>query len=423
MRRMRSLFGILLAAFLLLMGGAGIAAGACSKTATTTPAPPAAPAAAPKLVVDRGHGQTADVSGLTNVPAWQGCEVSDVSGQPTTTNLAAALANCSLFLVTQPTMDFTPDEVAAVRSYVESGGGLWVLFDAHGPALVDRVAREFGISFNSDMVYKDVGGGDWESTFDASIAGNLSGTLSSDPDVLKLFDGVTSFTYYEGASLNDPSSVDLVLMVSDPSQSDDLTYQDQPPILAATKVGNGRVVCIGDMTPLDSSHYAGLGDGNKQLLNNIVAWLKKPVSDPPNPPDPPADDPIPVKISIRPWCKVNKIDLNSKGFVRVAVITTQGDKANPDFDASDVAPSTVLFAGASPVWSRLVNVDRNKGKDLLLLFHISDLNLSDDATEATLTGQTTCGQSFEGTDSVRIIPKKKCNKPPQKGHDCGGRGK
>jgi hypothetical protein len=192
------------------------------------------------------------------------------------------------------------------------------------------------------------------------------------------------------------------------------------PVLAAGEVGTGRAVFIGDATPLDGKMWDGLGDGNRKLLGNIVAWLKKPESDPSDPPDPPAPSgPISVTIKIRPWCKVNKIDLNSKGFVRVAVLTGSG------FDAKQIKSSTVRFAEAKPLCWHLMDVDRDRDKDLLFLFHIPDLKLSDDSTEAILklTGQTKSDQSFEGTELVQVIPKKKCKKPPQKGHDCGGRGK
>ena len=426
MCRMKSLLGVLLAV-LLLVAGAGIAAGACSK-----PAPAPAPPAVPTLVVDRGHGQTADVSGLTKVPASQGCEVSDVQGQPAdAAALAAALANCSLFVVTQPTTrDFTLDEVAAVQSYVANGGGLWVLYDADGPGPYNTLPEAFGVTFDAQALWKS----DYDSDPDAPDYPYVYTFTTLIPTELQtnhreLFAGVNDFVYYRGVSLESSTSPG-----SDPQLPVVVTagpdvwggHYNPSPVLAAGDVGSGRAVFIGDATPLNGSMWANpsFGDGNRRLLDNIVAWLKKPVPnslaspDPPNPPDPPADDPITVKISIRPWCKVNKIDLNSKGFVRVAVITT------PDFDANDVELNTVKFAGATPVCSKLVNVDRHKGKDLLLLFHIPDLNLPDGATEAELTGWTKCDQFFHGKDAVQVIPKKKCKKPPQKvHHDCGGRGK
>jgi hypothetical protein len=420
MFQVRGVLWTLLAVFLLFLGGAGIA-GACSKPAPE-PAAAAVPAAAPKLVIDRGHGQTADVSGLINVPASQGCTVSDVQGHPAdAVALVEALNNCSLFVVTQPaTRDFSPEEVAAVQSYVANGGGLWVLYDADGPGAYNALPEPFGVTFDGNALWEN----DW-----SLEPPQVDIVTISIPTVLQtshpeLFAGVNDLVYFRGVSLNGTSPGTppaLPVVVTADSDVYGGPY-NLSPVLAAGEVGSGRVVFIGDTTPLAGSMWDGLGDGNKQLLNNIFAWLKKPVSasaDPPNPQGPPTDDPIPVRIKIRPWSKVNKIDLNSKGFVRVAVLTT------PDFDANDVDRNRVDFAGASPVCAKLVNVDRNKGKDLLLLFHIPDLNLPDDATDAKvkLRGWTKCDQSFEGEDSVQVTPKKKCKKPPQTGRDCGGRGK
>ncbi len=398
MGRLKGLFAVLLAVFLLLVGGAGIAGAA-------------------KLVVDKSHGQTADVSGLTNVLLSRGWVVTDLN-QPVT---AAALSDCSLFIVTQPTMDFTPDEVAAVNSYVANGGGLWVLWEAYGPGPFDAVARSFGVSFNSDRVWKAVDP-DWYSTFEVDIPA----ALSSHP----LFQGVTSFVYDSGASLNADSSVGLVLNVSELSYSDSWIYWGETPILAATDLaatgaGTGRVLFVGDTTPLEPTAYASLGDGSKRLLDNIVAWLKKPDPVPPAPtpspdptpaPDPPGSSgPISVTINIRPGSSGNEINLNSEGIVRVAILNTA------DFDVKQVDPKTVLFGEAQPAYWRLVDVDDDGDMDLLFIFSTPDLKLTEASTEGVVTGATSDGKSFEGRDAVRIVPKPKTGTTLSKGNNCGGK--
>ncbi|RLI31784.1 hypothetical protein DRO56_04655 [Candidatus Bathyarchaeota archaeon] len=105
-----------------------------------------------------------------------------------------------------------------------------------------------------------------------------------------------------------------------------------------------------------------------------------------------------VEIDIRPWSPLNIICLGSHGVVPVAVLTTD------DFDASDVNTTTVLFAGAPPLWSCLLDVDRDGDLDLLLFFRIRDLQLEPSSTEATLTGYTYDGTCFQGSDSVMIVP-------------------
>ena len=91
----------------------------------------------------------------------------------------------------------------------------------------------------------------------------------------------------------------------------------------------------------------------------------------------------------------------------MAVLTTD------DFDASTVDPSTVKFAGASPVKWTMEDVDSDGDLDMLFHFDTQILaelaELNEDSTEATLTGSTYAtygGQPIEGTDTVNIVSKK-----------------
>ena len=54
------------------------------------------------------------------------------------------------------------------------------------------------------------------------------------------------------------------------------------------------------------------------------------------------------------------------------------------------------------------DIDRDRDKDMIFFFKKKDLNLTEDSTEATLTGLTRDGVAFEGTDKVIVIkPKSK----------------
>jgi len=105
-----------------------------------------------------------------------------------------------------------------------------------------------------------------------------------------------------------------------------------------------------------------------------------------------------VTIDIKPGSDKNNINLKSRGVVPVAVLTTD------DFDAGTVDPATVQFAGAAPVCWKLKDVDDDGDDDMMFHFRTQDLNLDQDSTEATLTGQTTQGVLIEGSDEVRIVP-------------------
>ena len=110
-----------------------------------------------------------------------------------------------------------------------------------------------------------------------------------------------------------------------------------------------------------------------------------------------------VEIDIKPGSYPNSINLKSKGVVPVAVLKTE------DFDAETVDPTTVEFAGASPLRWTMCDVDGDGDEDMLFHFKTQELNLDENSTEAVLTGQTNDGDDISGTDDVRIVPAKSKN--------------
>jgi len=116
---------------------------------------------------------------------------------------------------------------------------------------------------------------------------------------------------------------------------------------------------------------------------------------------------IAVDIDIKPGSYPNSINLGSNGVIPVAILSTA------DFDATTVLPETVSLAGSG------VAV---RGKGNKLLAHEEDVN-GDGLTDlvvkvetenldpgtfqdglATLTGQTSDGVQFEGSDEISIVP-------------------
>jgi hypothetical protein len=152
----------------------------------------------------------------------------------------------------------------------------------------------------------------------------------------------------------------------------------------------------GDFSVPGEVHFSGgtltgqYEDGstiNLKFYSNTPIYLQSPVSE--------AAD---VMIDIKPGSNPNSINLNSKGVVPVAVLTTA------DFDAGTVDPITVQFAGASPIRWTVEDVDEDGDLDMLFHFRTQDLNLDKTSTEATLTGDTTSNEQITATDEVRIVP-------------------
>ena len=109
-----------------------------------------------------------------------------------------------------------------------------------------------------------------------------------------------------------------------------------------------------------------------------------------------------IEIDIKPGSYTNGINLNSKGKVPVAILTTA------EFDAACVDAATVIFAGAEPVRWRLKDVDKDGDRDMLFHFKTEELDLGPESTEAALTGDTSSeGIYFMGVDTVKIVPKGK----------------
>lgn len=107
--------------------------------------------------------------------------------------------------------------------------------------------------------------------------------------------------------------------------------------------------------------------------------------------------PTPVTLDIVPGVSRNVINLNARGTVQVAIITT------PGFDADIVNGPTSTFAGARPTYWDMRDVDADGDKDLLLTFNIRDLKLGTASTTATLTAITKDDREVTGTDAVTVV--------------------
>ena len=114
-----------------------------------------------------------------------------------------------------------------------------------------------------------------------------------------------------------------------------------------------------------------------------------------------------VDIDIKPGCTPNAINLGSNGVIPVAILST------PDFDATTVNPDTVSLAGSGVAVrgkgnKSLTSQDDVNGDGLLdMIVKVETENLDPDTFQdghAILTGLTTDGIEFTGSDSITIVP-------------------
>jgi hypothetical protein len=113
-----------------------------------------------------------------------------------------------------------------------------------------------------------------------------------------------------------------------------------------------------------------------------------------------------VNIDIKPGSDPNSINLNSKGKIPVAVLSSD------IFDAATIDPATVSLAGAPVIIKRngspmasLEDVNIDGYLDLVLHYDMTSLLLEHSDTEADLEGLTYDGRKVKGTDSIRIVGK------------------
>jgi hypothetical protein len=108
-------------------------------------------------------------------------------------------------------------------------------------------------------------------------------------------------------------------------------------------------------------------------------------------------------IDIKPGKDPNRINICAKGNISVAIFSCN------NFDATQVDPTTVRFAGAgvkldkkgNPV-IKIQDANDDGLSDMVAKFEIPELVLDSEDAEATLTGMTVGGMEIEGLDAVEV---------------------
>jgi dipeptidyl aminopeptidase/acylaminoacyl peptidase len=112
-----------------------------------------------------------------------------------------------------------------------------------------------------------------------------------------------------------------------------------------------------------------------------------------------------VALDIKPGSDRNPINLRSRGFIPVAILSSA------DFDATSVDLSSVRFGDAEDASQRAAAQQRaNRGDangdgrvDLLMYFAIRHTGIDPGDTRACLNGTTLAGTAFQACDSITVL--------------------
>lgn len=213
------------------------------------------------------------------------------------------LQNYQLFIIVEPQIPFTAAEKAAILSFVNAGGGLFMVADHEtsdrdcdgwdSPSIFNDLTGAtsttttgvFGIWFRVNGV-SDKGSEDW---FDDGIDNNVE-TNPTDPIIFGSFGsgagglGLFGATSMDINPLDNPNVSAHVWRTSQAHNNLRVTF-------STSLYGSGRVAAIGDSSPADDSTgdpsdtlYPGWdkatgGVNNREIHLNACAWLLNPAPD------------------------------------------------------------------------------------------------------------------------------------------------
>lgn len=201
---------------------------------------------------------------------------------------AQDLSHYDVFVIPEPNVRFTAAEIAAIRDYVQNGGGLLLIADHAGadrnndgfdpPKIFNELVGSpsvFGIAFNANKLDKSLG---W---FDDHPDGNFT-TDATSPIIAAGAFGVPSPT--RGLGLFGSTSMTLTGNAKGHIWRKTSTHDTPTGVTFATSTfGSGRIAAVGDSSPSEDATngcghqthpgYTDTTFDNALIFANAVAWL------------------------------------------------------------------------------------------------------------------------------------------------------
>ena len=228
-----------------------------------------------RVLIDAGHDQYyVNEVGVTNLTARikgeLGWEV-DVTKLPLTSDV---LADYDVVILLNPKDSLTDGEVAALRDFVENGGGLFIAGDWYkyiNLESLNALVKGYGIKFNADELEDD----DQNSGHPYYP---FVGVYNADHPVMTLVpDGWKM--YYSGDTLDVSGNAVWLIRAYDTAYSINANKNvvkakgSEPVVAAAVEVGSGRVVAYGSSRGLSDSYHGKYLSSNWPFIKGVLIWL------------------------------------------------------------------------------------------------------------------------------------------------------
>lgn len=246
-----------------------------------------------KILVDSSHLGMISTDGFIGDLVSQGWIVDYLTTGPINTD---KLNGYDILIMPSESIEpFTASEVSAIKTYVNGGGGIWIFNEYDRITSANAISSEFGVTFNSDTVTDNTN----------NIGGHNTWPDINTLESHSITNGITSFGYYAGSSLNTNSPAKVIARGDIEAFSNPGLYTSNAPVLAVVEYGLGRGVFIGDQSTLNPFYYPdNLTTEEKLLLSNIVDWLNNAsvVTPTPTPTTPtPTPPPTPTSGDVWAW--------------------------------------------------------------------------------------------------------------------------
>ena len=113
---------------------------------------------------------------------------------------------------------------------------------------------------------------------------------------------------------------------------------------------------------------------------------------------------FPITIEIKPGSNKNQINLNGKGVIPVAILSTES------FDATTLDVTSLQLGPGQATETHnkrhVEDIDEDGLADVMLHFRVQDIMIDANTTELILTGTTSDGISVKGSGEVTVKGKK-----------------